>query len=479
MKVLLVAALVAIPAVASAHIGSPDIYLDGMAGPYRVFVTVRPPNVIPGVAEIEALVQDAGVRSVHIVPLPLVGAAARFAPVPDLATRSAADARLFVGHLWMMTIGEWQVRVIVDGDRGSGTLSVPVPTLPQSTLAMNGAVKGTLILLMTLLALGFVAIISALVREGRVEPGGTPGRDAVRQGRIAGAIAAAGVALVLVLGNMWWTAEASAYAAYIYKPLQLTAAVEGGRSQLRMTITDPGWIFTRRTDDFVPDHEHLMHLFVVSPSLDRFWHLHPNERSTATFDQLIPDMPAGHYELFADVVHKTGVPETLTAQIDTPPVTGAPLSGDDSAWRAGTEPGATRIVWARDDQPLVARRLTMFAFQVTDERGAPVDDLELYMGMPGHAIFIRDDRRVFAHVHPAGSVPMASLALAAGGSGSPDPHAHHMTPLAATVTFPYGFPEPGNYRIFVQVKRRGRIETGAFDARVSPGDPPPEPRPRR
>jgi len=29
------------------------------------------------------------------------------------------------------------------------------------------------------------------------------------------------------------------------------------------------------------------------------------------------------------------------------------------------------------------------------------------------------------------------------------------------------FPKPGTYRIFVQIKRRGKIETGAFDAKVN------------
>ena len=38
-------------------------------------------------------------------------------------------------------------------------------------------------------------------------------------------------------------------------------------------------------------------------------------------------------------------------------------------------------------------------------------DLELYMGMPGHAMFVRRDRRVFAHVHPSGSAPMAALEI--------------------------------------------------------------------
>ena len=34
------------------------------------------------------------------------------------------------------------------------------------------------------------------------------------------------------------------------------------------------------------------------------------------------------------------------------------------------------------------------------------------------------------------------------------------------VSFPYGFPKAGAYRIFVQMKRAGTIETGIFDAKV-------------
>jgi len=88
------------------------------------------------------------------------------------------------------------------------------------------------------------------------------------------------------------------------------------------------------------------------------------------------------------------------------------------------------------------------------------------MGMPGHAAFIKNDGTVFAHVHPSGSVPMAALELA-NPSAPMDHSMHHMDmALPPEVVFPYGFPTPGNYRVIVQMKHGGVIETGIFDAAV-------------
>jgi hypothetical protein len=298
---------------------------------------------------------------------------------------------------------------------------------------------------------------------------------------------------VVVFGNWWWTAEATSYALYVYKPLQATPAVTPD-GRLRLELHDPGWIASRVLDDFVTDHGHLMHLFVLSPALDRLWHLHPDEVTTGTFEHRLPEMPAGDYALFADLVHKTGLSETVTGTLSTPAFQGAPPAGDDSAWAAdasttvrtdGTvrlKPDTTyttadtpvasgfsrtvdggRIVWVRDEKPLATKRLTMFTFRVEDANGRPATDLELYMGMPGHAIFVKRDRRVFAHVHPSGSAPMAAMEIA---MPSRDAHAGHNAAVPSTVSFPYGFPEPGDYRIFVQVKRSGAVQTGVFDVSV-------------
>ena len=131
--------------------------------------------------------------------------------------------------------------------------------------------------------------------------------------------------------------------------------------------------------------------------------------------------------------------------------------------------------------PYRARQPYEFRFRVEDSEGRPAERMELYMGMQGHAAFVRSDRSVFAHVHPSGSVPMASLGLtqnagdgsmAMGGmdmggmSHSMMGHSTMMQSLPPEVSFPWGFPKPGDYRIYVQVKRAGKIETGVFDARV-------------
>jgi hypothetical protein len=97
--------------------------------------------------------------------------------------------------------------------------------------------------------------------------------------------------------------------------------------------------------------------------------------------------------------------------------------------------------------------------------------------MPGHAAFLKTDGAVFAHIHPTGSVSMAALMLArkqensaAAESGRSmegmDMH-DSSVPLPNEVTFPYGFPAPGRYRMIVQMKHGDTIETGIFDAFVS------------
>jgi hypothetical protein len=466
----------------AAHVGSPDVFFDGRAGPYHVYVTVRPPVVIPGVADVEILAVSSGVRSVRIVPTPLAGAAAKFAPTPDLAVQGGDEPRRFSGQLWMMSAGAWQVRVIVEGADGTGAIAVPVPTLPQSTAGMGRALGSVLFASLAVLCVGIVSIVSAIAREASLAPGELPTPRARRRGWIAAAVAVLLVAAIVTFGRWWWTVEASSYARYVYKPLTASAATTPD-GRLTLTVRDPGWIALRRLDDFVADHGHLMHLFVVSPALDRLWHLHPRHIGEARFEQQLPPMNGGEYEFFADVVHRTGIAETVAGRLEIGDMRGAPLSDDDSGWtglptrqpsRNDTVswlPDGGRMTWIRPEDALRPGQLTIFTFRVDDRDGRPASDLDLYMGMPGHAIFVRHDRRVFAHVHPSGSAPMATIemgqrSLVDAGLATASVHDHERDGLAPMISFPYGFPAAGDYRIFVQVKRGGQVATGVFDAHV-------------
>jgi hypothetical protein len=437
-----------------AHVGSPDVFQEGSAGPYRLLVVIRPPLVIPGLAEIEVRTAEKDVKRIRVTPLALTGEAARFAPLGDVVTPIAGEPGAYTGQLWMMVSGSWQVRVLVVGARGQGEMSVPVPAVARATRAMDGPLAALLLVLGTVLGAGMISIIGAAAREAQLEPGAEPSPG---RGRLATGLTAAVVLAALYFGNLWWRAEARAYDRYIYKPLEMKAALAGG-NRLELRLRDPGWLRSRAIDDFIPDHTHLMHLFVIHlPALDEVWHLHPQRLEGGMFVQELPDMPAGKYQLYADVVHANGLPETMSTEFEiASPIAGRALEGDDSHGKPVVD-SQQQIRFSREPR-YVPKRPTMFTFSLANPDGA-----ELYMGMPGHAMFLRKDRGVFAHVHPGGSVPMAALGLTREAQA--DPHAMHRR-LASTATFPYGFPSPGEYRILVQMKRAGKVETAAFDVAV-------------
>ncbi len=473
MKPLLLCLLAAAPL--AAHVGSPDVFYEGNAGPYRLLVTIRPPQVVPGVAEIEIRSTSPEVRQIHIVPMRLGYKEAQFPPVPDLAKPSREDPQFYTGSLWLMVTGSWQVMVVVDGARGPGKLSVPVPALATRMIGMQKALGAILVPLGLLLCVGLVSIAGAAVRDAMVEPGIQPERARVRRSRLVMTVTAVLVFGAVWFGNKWWDSEAVFYRRIVFKPLQFNTTVQG--NQLLLRLVDPGWL-NRRTDDLLPDHNHLMHLYTVRlPQMERVWHLHPERREDGLFTQQLPAMAAGRYALYGDIVHANGVPETVTANIDLPAIPGTPLTGDDAAGEApplsaadysrtvSPLPGGFRMVWMRDGTPLRARHPQLFRFRLEDPQGQPASGLELYMGMLGHAAFIGSDHSVFAHLHPSGSVPMAALQIAQ----PENPHAGHMMMAAgppAEVAFPYGFPKPGLYRIIVQMKHVGQVLTGCFDAKV-------------
>jgi len=493
-----------------AHVGSPNVFYDADAGPYHLFVTVNVPAVIPGVADIQIRADSDDIELVSTAVTRLAGAGSQYAPVPDIAQRSAVDPHLFTSGLWLMEYGSMRVMINVTGRRGTAQMSVPVPSAARKMLPMPPGLGALLLALAIGLALGAISIVGAAARESDLAPGAplTPARK--RRGWRAMAFMAVFVGLVFYFAFAWWNADAKNYAAItkIFKPPRLALGlVDGSRLKIRPSPDDTDWLKLKVMDTLAPDHGHLMHLFLVrEPGLDRMYHLHPAQQQDGSFVDKLPSVDSGRYSVFADIVSEKGFPWTLVGTIDLPQTSGEPLAGDDSEGTAApliassdtavdTLLDGTRVIWRRNRSGLSANLPTFLRFEVQDRDGNPATDLEPYMGMAAHAEIIRSDLQVFAHIHPSGSVPMAALMMASvntdlsakasrlmnmsdmdmpgiNKTGAKMP-AMSMSPASAAakvspdLSMPYGFPTSGHYRIFLQFKRRNQIETAHFDALVN------------
>jgi len=276
-----------------------------------------------------------------------------------------------------------------------------------------------------------------------------------------------------------------------------TLRTGGENPGLWLAINDPAWVDPQRQQaPLIPDHGHLMHLFLVRDSgLAAFAHLHPVPRGVALFVTAPPPLPAGRYRVYADVVHESGFTQTLVSTVDLPATAAArePRDADDS-WIVETTRSVARtapdkamlgdgstMTWRRGAGPIVVNQDAQLAFAVSAPNGAPAT-LEPYMGMAGHLVLTRDDGAVFVHLHPAGTISLAAqetFELRQPGDTVPGALAKRLTErehsaamhqamptFPGMVSFPYAFPQPGNYRMWVQVKRGGRNLTGVFDVVV-------------
>jgi hypothetical protein len=140
-------------------------------------------------------------------------------------------------------------------------------------------------------------------------------------------------------------------------------------------------------------------------------------------------------------------------------------------------------------------------FALADANGTATP-IEPYLGMSGHGVILHNDGSVYIHLHPVGTYSMAAEGslvkrIADTARFAPSikadvfrdsidqyvaylktlPEVERNKVLAAAmpshemkinnmVSFPYSFPKAGRYRIWVQVKRQGKVLTGVFDTDV-------------
>jgi hypothetical protein len=187
--------------------------------------------------------------------------------------------------------------------------------------------------------------------------------------------------------------------------------------------------------DFDVEHTKRMHLIVVRRDLSGFQHLHPEQRADGAWEARVRVADAGSYRVFADF-SRDGRPQTLAGDLrvdgraDLRPLPApAPAAVSDGGYDAELASG-----------PVHPGEEAELRFRVS-RNGEPVRT-EDHLGAGGHLVALREGDLAFLHVHPTGQAGSDEIAFAST------------------------FPTEGRYRLFLQFKHAGRVQTVAFTQEV-------------
>lgn len=438
---ILIILLLAVCVTAKAHVGSAGVQMQGQAGPYKVLVSIEPPDVIPGTAKITVFVENGNAKKVLARPIYFYSGD-KGAPSPDELSQVAGQTGQFQGVVWLMESGSSGAQIQIEGDQGKGELVVPIAAVSTAERDMPKNLGIGLSILGVLLFLLMITTIGASVSDGILRPGETLTPVQRRKRWVNMGIATVICSLILYGGSSWWDSWAAEYKQWLYKPIKGIAAILQANDQrvFQLKIDTTGWKSQRRgsmLSTLIPDHGKLMHTFFVrTPGLDAFAHIHPERKDSTTFEAFLPKLPAGKYLVYSDIVQRSGFAETIVDTIDIPDQRDAkallvtaeedtyvvtdPINApgnvplDENVVICG-KPGTKTVfkdgsyaVWeGMSNKPLDAGKPYQLTFEFFNPDGSACYP-EPYLGMTGHVAVVRTDGSVYIHLHPTGTFAMAA-----------------------------------------------------------------------
>jgi hypothetical protein len=188
-------------------------------------------------------------------------------------------------------------------------------------------------------------------------------------------------------------------------------------------------------------HDEDLHLIAVRRDLTGFQHVHPTLASDGTWRTPLSLTP-GAWRVFADFVPADGEGLTLGTDLSV-------------AGRHDPEPLPEPSRTAEVDDYTVTLTGDLVAGEeseltLTVERdGAPVTDLQPYLGAYGHLVVLRAGDLAYLHVHPTG----------APGDGRTEP--------GPDVSFGTTAPSSGSYRLFLDFRHGDTVRTADFTVEVT------------
>jgi hypothetical protein len=214
--------------------------------------------------------------------------------------------------------------------------------------------------------------------------------------------------------------------------LGVKTVLNGTRLRLQLTLA--------RADGSIPSpfiitHERELHLFVIRQDLTSFAHVHPDRVGAGSYSVNLDDPTPGEYRIFADFVPTDAPPQLLQQTISIAGRgrvrTHRPAG---NAARTVQTAGGMRIALEAEEVRVGTPALLTFTF-ADPETGAAIEDLEPFLGAAGHLFFTDPDFQMASHSHPLEE------------------------PRSARVRFLVRFPDRADFRIWLQVQRRGEVTT--------------------
>ena len=211
------------------------------------------------------------------------------------------------------------------------------------------------------------------------------------------------------------------------------------KARARFYVHDPHTNATVRR--FEPVHERVFHLFIIGQDLEYFAHVHPTLHRGGSLDVDIELPRPGMYQLIADFLPSGGSPQLLQKSIVTAGYTGSLVVTPHPAIDVADKVVRDTRVKLTMPEPIAGRE-QLVTFDLQDAlTGAPVRDLEPYLGAAGHLLLVSADLAIAAHSHPVAAIS---------------------APQGPTVVFQMLFPRAADYRMWVQFQRGGKVLTSSF-----------------
>ena len=213
--------------------------------------------------------------------------------------------------------------------------------------------------------------------------------------------------------------------------LRVTPTLTGAR--LRLAVTHPRTRVTVRR--FAVVHERPMHLFIVGDGLDYFAHEHPAPQRDGVFMLDVRLPRPGPYMAIAEFLPEGGTPQTFQQMFTTGEA--FPRPANPAVDVAPKVVDGTRV--SLDASLVKAGDTKALTFRIEDAAsGAPITDLEPYLGAGAHLLVVPVDLTEAIHGHPTDDGHGPAIAFA---------------PLV---------PRAGPYKVWIQFQRSGRVSTAAF-----------------